>query len=147
MRAVVDWFLRKDAKWESQIKKVRQTSTPTLACLHTFTPATPHIPSIPRPCSQHDNSPACVAPSTIMRNTYTGSHSKLAGISITQPHNTKLLTPWTKYLLKAEHTVCHHYRRSCGQNITRWHYRAILISLFFTCGASAKTRPLILVLC
>lgn len=39
-----------------------------------------------------------------------------------------------------------HYKRSCGENVLRWHYRALLITMVLTCGSSAKTGPIILVL-
>ncbi|XP_047670887.1 uncharacterized protein LOC125141425 [Tachysurus fulvidraco] len=56
-RAVTDCFLRRDAKWESQMKKLRLTSTPTLARLQAYTPAsspvTPiHLPKTPVPATR-----------------------------------------------------------------------------------------------
>ncbi len=45
-RAVTDCFLRRDAKWGSQMKKLRLTSTPTLSRLQAYSPASSHISSV-----------------------------------------------------------------------------------------------------
>ncbi len=48
-KAVIDCFLRRDAKWESQWKKLRPTSTPTIARLQAYTQATSYLSSVHLP--------------------------------------------------------------------------------------------------
>ncbi len=48
-KAVIDCFLRRDAKWESQWKELRPTSTPTIARLQAYTPATSYLSSVHLP--------------------------------------------------------------------------------------------------
>lgn len=45
-KAVTDCFLRRDAKLESQMKKLRLTSTPTLSSLQTYSTASSHISQV-----------------------------------------------------------------------------------------------------
>ncbi len=61
-RAVTDCFLRREAKWESQMKKLRLTSTPTLSRLRAYSPASSHIslvycPQTPRPVNAKEKGP------------------------------------------------------------------------------------------
>ncbi|KAL0146751.1 hypothetical protein M9458_058091 [Cirrhinus mrigala] len=67
-RAVTDCFLQRDAKLESQMKKLRLTSTPTLSRLQAYSPASAHIsplqcPQKPRPVAKHKD-PTCKVPNT-----------------------------------------------------------------------------------
>ncbi|KAL0150121.1 hypothetical protein M9458_054548 [Cirrhinus mrigala] len=48
-KAVTDCFLRRDAKWESQMKKLRLTSTPTFSRLQAYSPASSHISPVQCP--------------------------------------------------------------------------------------------------
>ncbi|KAL0153431.1 hypothetical protein M9458_051269 [Cirrhinus mrigala] len=65
-RAVTDCFLRRDAKLESQMKKLRLTSTPTLSRLQAYSPASALSSPMslkPRPVAKHKD-PTCKVPNT-----------------------------------------------------------------------------------
>ncbi len=61
-RELTDCFLRREAKWENQMKKLRLTRTPTLSRLRAYSPASSHIspvycPQTPRPVNAKEKGP------------------------------------------------------------------------------------------